>query len=409
MTLQIVGGQIPCPGKPGVEAGLESNGVQVENGRIRTIGPDSPDGSGQRLDAAGCTILPGFIDVHIHGGAGVDVMDATPEAIQTLARLCARHGVTGFLPTTMTGEMGATLAAVAAVARTEQSPNAGARILGVHLEGPFISPRFPGAQDPRYILPPQVDAFHALVAAGPVAMITLAPEVAGADALIQAAVRAGVVPVMGHTDATYEAVQHAVTQGVHQATHTYNAMSGLHHRRPGTLGAILSDDRIYAQLIADTIHVHPAAMNILARCKGVARTLLITDAMRATDMPDGEYELGGLPVFLRNQECRQTDGVLAGSVLTMERALANFMAASALSLAEAWPASSLTPATTLGLSHEMGRVEVGYRADLVLVDENLEVVATLVGGQIVYLRAGEEGRLTSTGAGGAEFPNPDVA
>ena len=167
-------------------------------------------------------------------------------------------------------------------------------------------------------------------------------------------------------------------------------MTGLHHRQPGTLGAVLTDDRIFAQLIADNIHVHPAAMAVLARCKGPERIVLITDAMRAAGLPPGEYDLGGQTVTVRDGQCRLAGGTLAGSVLTMERALANFMAASGWSLAQAWPTSSRTPAASLGLAHELGSIRPGYLADLVLLDQALEVAATIVNGEVVYRRDGAQ-------------------
>jgi N-acetylglucosamine-6-phosphate deacetylase len=268
-----------------------------------------------------------------------------------------------------------------------------ARILGVHLEGPYISPHFPGAQPAEHIRPPNLDEFAELMAAGPLRMITLAPEVAGAEALIRRARRQGVTVVLGHTNASYEECATALEWGVSQATHTYNAMSGLHHRRPGALGAVLSLDTIDAQLIADNIHIHPAGIKILARCKGIDRTILITDAIRAAGLGPGEYEFAGQVVTVKGDECRLPDGTLAGSILTMDRALVNFMSASGLSLAEAWPVASRTPARAIGLAREIGTLAPGYRGDLVLLDERLTVVATVVGGEVVFLREGELGRL----------------
>lgn len=365
------------------------------------------------LNAEGCVILPGFVDVHVHGGLGHDAMDGTPDAIGHMSHFHAQHGTTALLPTTMTGPADATLAAVEAVSsfyasqqrqlndaatsmpetempetempETELSKT-GAQVLGVHLEGPFISPTYPGAQPAAHIRPPSVDEFERLAAAGPVRMMTLAPEQPRALDLIDAAKRHNVVTVMGHTNATYADCMAAADHGLSQATHTYNAMRGLHHREPGALGAVLNDNRIDAQLIADNIHVHPAAMNILLRCKGIERTLLITDAMRAAGLPPGEYTLGGQAVTMKDGECRLADGTLAGSVLTMERALQNFIAATGLSLAQAWPVSSYVPARTLGLHHERGRLAQGYAADLVLLDANLEVAATIVAGRIAFLR-----------------------
>ncbi|MBX3014309.1 MAG: N-acetylglucosamine-6-phosphate deacetylase [Caldilineaceae bacterium] len=338
------------------------------------------------LDATDCFVLPGFIDLHVHGGAGYDTMDADPAALAAMAQFFAQHGVTAFLATTMTAPHAAILQAVAAVEAWQPTTATGARLLGVHVEGPYISPTFPGAQPANYIRPPDLEEFAELRAAGPIRMITLAPEMPGADDLIAAAIQHQVVAVWGHTNATYAICVRAAELGITQATHTYNAMSGLHHRNPGVLGATLALDTIDAQLIADNIHVHPAAMKVLARCKGVAHTVLITDAMRAAGLPAGEYDLGGQPVTVRDGSCRLADGTLAGSILTMEQALANFMAATGLSLAEAWPASSRTPARTLGLAHQLGALAPGYQADLVLLDDALQVVATVVGGQLVYLR-----------------------
>jgi N-acetylglucosamine-6-phosphate deacetylase len=231
-------------------------------------------------------------------------------------------------------------------------------------------------------------------------MITLAPEMPGALALVRKARAGGVVVVAGHTAATFAECEAGIAAGITQATHTYNAMTGLHHREPGTLGSVLSNDRVYAQLIADNIHVHPAAMKILARCKGMARTILISDAIRAVGMPPGQYDLGGQTVTVtagsegRPGECRLMDGTLAGSVLTLERALSNFCAASGLDVAQAWPTTSLNAATELGLDRlgfgpGRGKLEAGYLADVTLLDDGGEVVATVVQGRVVYLRDAE--------------------
>lgn len=389
-SLQLRHGLLPAefaPNNPPAAgaAGFVTADLLTVGDQIASIGAMSPT-LAATLDATDCFVLPGFIDVHVHGGAGHDTMDATPAALTAMAHFFARHGVTAFLATTMTAPHDAILAAVAAVGQWGAAITTGARIIGVHVEGPYISLKFPGAQPAAYIRPPSLTEFAELVAAGPVRMITLAPEVDGASDLIAAAQRQGVTVVWGHTNATYEECVQAANRGITQATHTYNAMSGLHHRQPGVLGATLTLDPIYAQLIADNIHVHPAAMNVLARCKGVARTVLITDAMRAAGLPEGEYELGGQPVTVRDGSCRLANGTLAGSILTMEQALANFMAATDLPLAAAWPTTSRTPAQSLGLGQRYGALTPGYQADVVLLDAALQVVATVVGGQVVYLR-----------------------
>ena len=354
------------------------------------LGPWQNEGGqldGPHLDGSDCILLPGFIDVHIHGSAGADMMDATPESLAAISRFLVRHGVTGFYATTVSAPHADTLAAVANVARFHnQSRPVAARILGVHLEGPYLNPLFPGAQNPAFVRPPSVEEFEELLAAGPVRMVTLAPEVAGAEALIEMALAAGVRVVLGHTAATFDQASAAINAGVSQATHTYNAMTGLHHRRPGAVGAVLSDDRIYAQLIADGIHVHPAAMRILGRCKGPTRTLLISDAMRAAGMPAGRYDMGRLPVIVKDGVCQLEDGTLAGSVLALDAALRNFMSATSWPLVRAWPLTSLSQAQAMGIESEVGRIRAGARADLTLLDAETQVVATVVGGQLAYLR-----------------------
>ncbi len=388
-ALRIVHGKIPAEFRS--QAGETAGGfcsadLQLRQGRIAAVGEPLPAGESALLEAGGCFVLPGFIDIHVHGAVGCDTMDAGRQALEEMSVFFARHGVTGFLATTMTAGPRETLAAVQAVAAYDRPERPGARILGVHLEGPFISPQFPGAQLAEQIRVPDPVEFEQLADAGPVRMITLAPEQPGAADLIQAAHRRGVVVVTGHTAATYDECAAAIALGVTQATHTYNAMTGLHHRKPGTLGAVLSNDAVYAQLIADNIHVHPAAMKILARCKGVGRTILITDAMRAAGLAPGQYDLGGQMVTVKDGQCRLADGTLAGSVLTMDRALLNFMAAAELPLAAAWPVTSRTPAQSIGLTHEVGSITAGHRADLVLLDADLGVVATIAGGKVVYLR-----------------------
>lgn len=409
LTLTIVGGLVPSADL------LHPRHLEIAGATIarQVAGDVRPDAAATVavLDAAGCTVLPGFIDVHVHGALGADTMDATPAALARMAHFAAQHGVTAFLPTTITAEAEAILAAVHAVAAAGERPHFnGATILGVHVEGPFISPRFPGAQPISAIRPPDLDELHAWCAAGPVRMITLAPEMPGAAEVIRAARAAGVVVVAGHTAATYAECEAGIAAGVTQATHTYNAMSGLHHREPGTLGSVLSNDRVFAQLIADNIHVHPAAMKILARCKGMARTVLITDAIRAVGLAPGSYDLGGQMVTVTASatgvgECRLPDGTLAGSVLTFARGLANFNAATEMTVAQTWPTTSLSPAAALGLDHIRGKLEAGYTADVVLLDAAGEVVATVVAGRVVYLRERERLRTNLRANGGDHDPD----
>lgn len=387
LTARTVFGTVTAP--PGHTFTLSCDGGMV--------GPwldEEREVDGPMLDGTDCILLPGFIDVHIHGSGGADVMDATPESLETISNFLVRHGITGFYATTVTASHAETLAAVSNVERfcneacSDKGVGSpvGARVLGVHLEGPYISGKFPGAQNPAYVRPPSALEFEELLDAGPVRMITLAPEEEGAQSLIEMALESNVRVVLGHTAATFDEARAAIDAGVSQATHTFNAMRGLHHRQPGAVGAVLSDDRIYAQLIADGIHVHPAAMRILGRCKGPTRAILISDAIRATGMPEGRYETGRLPVIVENGACRLEDGTLAGSVLTLDAALRNFMTATGWPLVQAWPTTSLTPAQAMGIDDEVGRISRGARADLTLLDTETQVVATVVGGRLAYLR-----------------------
>jgi N-acetylglucosamine-6-phosphate deacetylase len=393
IDLAITGGLLPAEfaDRPTAGSITEIDGFQPADilsgtGLIAEVGLVELPQDSARLDAAGCSVLPGFLDIHVHGGAGHDTMDADPAGLAAMAGFFTTHGVSSFFPTTMTAPHTDILAAVRAIGKTSSKGWTGARVMGIHLEGPYISPRFPGAQSSDHIRPPDVGAFSELANAGPVKLITLAPERPGGTELMAAAAARDIRIVVGHTDATYDECQAAFRSGASQATHTYNAMSALHHRRPGTLGAVLSNDNVYAQLIADNIHVHPAAMKILARCKGIDRTILITDAIRAAGLKPSTYDLGGQAVTVSDGECRLADGTLAGSVLTMDRALINFMAATGFSLQQAWPATSRTPAEAMGLGNELGQIRPGYRADLVLLDADLSVVATVVGGQVAFLR-----------------------
>lgn len=384
---------VTLPGDDGVHF-VREQAARLEDSRIGMI--ESRFGSAKPyLDGEGCTLLPGFIDLHIHGADGADVMDATPAALEKMSKFLVRHGVTSFCPTTMTASSEATIAAVQNIANIDQ-PLPGARMLGVHLEGPFLSPEFPGAQPAAWIRPPDPDEFEALLGTGsPIAMITLAPEVEGAESLINRALSAGVTVVLGHSAATYQETIRAADQGLAQATHTFNAMSGLHHRRPGAVGAILSDDRILAQIIADGVHVHPAVLTVLGRCKGPRGTLLISDSIRAAGLPAGRYDLGGQPVDVADGACRLEDGTLAGSILTLDSGLRRFLDACGWSISRGWPISSLNAARSLGIDDRLGRLRPGFDADLVLLDEKREVVATLVAGRLVYLREDEKGRLMS--------------
>ncbi len=358
--------------------------VLIEDGVIRAIAAhmDAP-ADATVIDARAHIVLPGFIDIHAHGAMGADTMDATPEALQTMARFFAAHGVTGFLPTTMTAQREKIEAAIENVRQAMISPSAPdtAHILGAHVEGPFINPKQCGAQPIEFMRTADPREYSPWFERGVVKLITIAPEVDGAIHLIEDARRFGVAVAVGHTDATYAQAQAAFAAGANQATHTFNAMRGLHHREPGALGAVMANDAVYAQLICDNVHVHPAAMNVLYKCKGADRVAVITDAMEATGLGDGAFALGAQRVLVQGGIARLENGALAGSTLTMDAAFRNIIAATGCSPAEASRMCSASPARAVGLDYRKGRIAPGYDADIAILDATLRVVKTIVGGQ----------------------------
>lgn len=343
------------------------------------------------IAAEGKVVAPGYIDIHVHGGGGQDTMNATMDAIATIAATHARHGTTVLLPTTMTAPHKEIMAAAKAVkASIDESGKAewkGARILGMHMEGPYIHPEMIGAQNPEFVREASIDELDEIygVLGEGFRLITIAPERPGALEAIDWLRERQITVSMGHTAATYDEAMAGIERGVDQATHTYNAMTGLHHRNPGVVGAVLTDDRVRAQLIADCIHVHPASMAVLAKAKGAQGLCLITDAMEAMGMPDGRYQLGGLPVIMKDGECRLESGSLAGSVLSMDVAVANMVKRVGIDLVSAVRMASLTPAESVGLAETRGSLTVGKYGDVVVLDaETLLCETTIVEGRIVY-------------------------
>ncbi len=335
-------------------------------------------------------VLPGFIDEHIHGAGGHDVMDGG-DAVLKIAETIAAEGTCYFLATTMTASAEDTVTALRAIsAYCGKRSNRGAGLLGAHLEGPFISPKHIGAQPAEYVAAPDVELFDGFYKAsgGNIKMITLAPEVCGADKLIDRAKELGVTVSVGHTDATFGDVQRAAELGASCVTHTFNAQRGLHHREIGTAGAALLNDGLFAEVIADTVHVSVPALRLLTKSKPKDKVILITDAMRAKGMPDGESELGGQNVYVKNGEARLEDGTLAGSVLKMNTAVKNAVKYLNLSVTEAADLASANPAKNLGLFGELGGIKEGKRASYTVLDGNFDVIMTIIDGVPVYARQG---------------------
>lgn len=366
-------------------AGIQDNpGLLLQEGRIATLGEPCPPVV-ERLDARGLLIAPGFIDTHIHGGRQADTMDGTPEALREISRHLAEHGVTAWLPTTVACAPEALDRILTSIAQVQCEGSGGAAVLGAHLESNFLAPRYKGAQPPEYLRPIGDPELLAVLEkhAQTIRLMTLAPELEGAEAFIPDLVARGVVVSVGHSDATYDQVLAAVAAGSTRVTHLCNAQRGFHHREPGVLGAGLVCDRLYTEIIADLEHVHPAGLTIAYRCKGDKHLMLVSDAVRGSGLAPGRYELGGHPTLIDGKVARLEDGTIAGSVITLERAVRNMVEAAGVPVEAALRMASEAPAQSLGLTSK-GRIAPGLDADLVLLTDTFEVRATLVSGRIVF-------------------------
>jgi N-acetylglucosamine-6-phosphate deacetylase len=381
---------------------MGSGSVLVDGERIAAIWTEGRDPENEELppgcraiDLDGAALGPGWIDLHVHGADGVELMpadgtlegDAQDAVVGRMARFLVRHGVTGFLPATVTASMPATEMAIGRVRRAMLGSTGGARVLGVHLEGPFLSAERLGAQSPEHCVPPTplaVDHMISLVEGLP-CIVTLAPEVPGGLAAIGAFVRAGAVVSVGHTVADTEQAEAAFAAGATHVTHMFNGMPPMHHRRPGVVGTALLAEGVRVELIADGVHLHPTIVRLAIALKGADGVILISDAMAATGCADGDYLLGPVQVSVRGGVARLESGALAGSTLTLDRAVDN-VARWTEDLGEAWQMASLTPARQLGVADRLGRLAAGHLADLVALDVDGQVVLTMVGGEVVYRR-----------------------
>ncbi|HSW36487.1 MAG TPA: N-acetylglucosamine-6-phosphate deacetylase, partial [Candidatus Limnocylindrales bacterium] len=321
--------------------------------------------------------------LHIHGANGFDTMDANEEAIHGMGRFLVRHGVTAYLPTTVTASLEDTQAAIANVRACPQ-PDDGAQHLGIHLEGPYLNPNFKGAQSLEFLRLPDPKDYSLWLTDGTVRLITLAPELDGALELIDAGVKAGIEFAVGHSGANYGQVTTAAERGLRQASHLFNGMIELHHRFPGVVGAVLMDQRITPQLIVDGVHLHQVIVDMVQKLKGATNTILITDAIRAVGLVDGEYTLGDQKVYVQNGIARTENGNLAGSTLTMIRALKNVIAFTGISLPKAITMASTAPAYALGLRGKKGVLLEGADADLIFLNQDFDVCLTMVGGKVVF-------------------------
>ena len=377
----IVNGRIVAP-----HAVIRGKVLLYDERVIGIVDPgETPEGV-ETLDAKGNYVIPGLVDMHIHGYMGEDASDGSFEGLKTMARGVAKNGVTSFLPTTMTVSYDELRLAFSQIRRAMEESRLdswdGAAVVGANAEGPFINITKKGAQAGEHVRPG--DPAFLKEFADVIRVFTIAPEVEGnLDCIREMARDTSMLISMGHTAANFEQAQAGIEAGVRHVTHLFNAQTGLLHRDPGVVGAALLDSRVSCELIADTFHVHKALFQLVASLKG-EQMVLITDCTRAGGMPDGEYTLGGQPIFVKGIECRLKDGTIAGSVLKLNEAVRNVLANTDLTVSQAVNMASLNPARRIGLSASKGSIEAGKDADFAIVDDAIDVQATILGGRVIY-------------------------
>lgn len=361
---------------------LENHAVLLEGKRIAAILPKSSLDELVLEDSPlyADYVLPGFIDIHIHGSAGADVMDASVDGLSTIKTSLMTTGTTSFLGTTMTMAFEQIRLSLEAIKLCMLQNDNGAKLLGAHLEGPFINAKAKGAHLEAFIVLPELSAIEAYQDI--IRLITIAPETDPEGVFIQAARQMGIGISLGHSACSYACAKQAIDYGANSVTHLFNAMTGLHHRDPGLVGAALLSD-VYAELIADNVHVHPDLYELVYKLKGSERMILITDAMKGQCMKQGKYDLGGQPVTVGENDARLENGTLAGSILTQDKALRHILSTNGVDIVKASHMLSGNPAKLINQS-QMGIIREGYEADLVLLSESMNVMHTVINGQCQY-------------------------
>jgi len=356
--------------------------ITIENGIITDIKKGKT--GEMSLDFPSSIIAPGFIDVHTHGIADADVMDASAKSIDKMKEAYASHGVTSFCPTTETAPLNHIEKALNAI---KASKNLGAKALGVHLEGPFLSLEKPGAQIVEDIRPPSKEEFDELwnTSERSIKLMTIAPEVPGATKLIRYVSLLGVTVSMGHSNATYDEALAGIRAGVSHTTHLFNGMRAYHHREPGGIGAVLENPNVSVELITDFVHLHPATIQLVYTVKPKNKVIVVTDSIRAADMPDGLYK-DRFELYVKDGEARLPNGTLAGSTLTLDKALRNLVFELRVPIKDAMTMITANPAKCIKVDDKIGSIEIGKCADLVVLDRDLNVMRTFIDGEIIFKR-----------------------
>lgn len=364
---------------------VKEGSVLIKGNKIIKINPEKEEQQNEEvIDANGLYLSPGFIDIHIHGAGGYDTMDGSYEALNNISKTIAKFGTTSFLPTTMTCSIEDIRKALEAIAEAKEKGTDGANILGVHLEGPFINIEMMGAQNPKYIQVPSSETFKTITNNYEqlINCVTLAPEVEGADELIKYLKNLNINISLGHSKATYNEAIKGIELGICHSTHLFNAMTGLHHREPGIIGAVF-DSNVTTEIICDGIHVVYPSIRIALKQKGTDKTILITDAMMACGMQDGNYSLGGQKVVLKNESVRLESGVLAGSILTLDKAVKNLHKNTNYQLYEIVKMATYNAARHCKAEKQKGKIEAGYDADLILFDEDINIHKVIIQGRAI--------------------------
>ncbi len=367
---------------------IRSAAVVIEDGAIAGVEAGAGAWEGGAVDVSGLTIVPGFIDLHVHGGGGLSLATRDPQEVEAYARWAVAYGVTSFLATICAGSLEDGLEFVRTVAHLKGEIPGGAHLLGLNLEGPFVSGERRGALPKGWPQPPDQRVFDGLVqaAAGGLRMMTVAPELPGAARMIRAAIEAGVTASVGHTDAGLEPALQGFQAGATHITHAFNAMHAFHHRDPGPVGAALQCDGVTAEVIADGVHLHPATVELLVRALGAGRVVLVTDGVSLAGLESGVLRLGAEEARLSEGAVRLPDGTLAGSAATMDAVVRNVIAWGCADLPAAAAMAAAVPARVLGLAGRKGAIAPGYDADLVALTDDLDVAMTWVCGRLVHRR-----------------------